>query len=192
MERQDHASVVHTTPELGRLGNPLVIKGVERIEAIVLPGEDVRRQAEMYTHAIGRIMRRDYNLTSVKLFWHVRGFHARIKTQSLVHDLVADADRLEDLARPYELPGFDPVATCIVRIVSDEASLLFDALITADRALFKLLSSPVVDDADKTMTHFVRALTALRKEVFGSFAGRRQLAVQCESRVEESNALPGT
>lgn len=167
--QQYQIDAIHTTPELGKFGQPLVIKGVERIEAIVLPGEKVRREAELYTHVLSRIMRRDYNLTSVKMFWFCKGFQRRISAQELLHDLVAEADRLENLARPYERPQGSPVATCTFRIVSDDAALLFDALITADRALFKLLHSPIKDDAEHNLTPFVRALTALRKEVFGSF-----------------------
>jgi hypothetical protein len=45
MEGQVHAGATHTTQELGKTGNPLVIKGVERIESILLPRQDVRLDA---------------------------------------------------------------------------------------------------------------------------------------------------
>jgi len=171
MQRQDYTDGIHTTPELGKLGHPLVIKGVERIEAIILPDEAVRREAELYTHALSRIMRRDYNLTSVKIFWFAKGFRRRMRAKALLYELVAEADRLEDLARPYELPKVNPVATCTFRIVSDDTGVLFDALVTADRALLKLLHSPIAEDAEQNITPFVRSFTALRKEVFGFFGG---------------------
>lgn len=169
------AGTTHTTQEVGRTGNPLVIKGVERIESIVLPGEDVRRDAELYEHVISRVMRRDFNLTSVKLFWYVKGFHRRAKARSMLHDLKAEAGRLEDLARPYEMPVSTPAATCTMRIVSDETELLFDALIMADRALHKLMHSPLVEVAVDNMGPFLRSFALLRKEVFGFIDEARSL-----------------
>ena len=167
MEGRVQGGAIYTTPEVGKTGNPLVIKGVERIEAINLPGEDVRVDAELFTHVLSRIMRRDFNLTSVKLFWYTKGYHRRKKARSLLYDLIAEADRLEDLARPYEMPACVPAATCTMRIVSDEAKLLFDALITADRALHKLMHSPMSEVAEMNMIPFERSFTILRKEIFG-------------------------
>jgi hypothetical protein len=81
---------------------------------------------------------------------------------------------LEDLARPYELPEATPAATCTMRIISDEADLLFDALITADRALYKLMHSPMAEVAEENMGPFLRSFTILRKEVFGFQGDKRQ------------------
>lgn len=36
MDCQIHSGTTHTTQELGKTGNPLVIKGVEGIESILL------------------------------------------------------------------------------------------------------------------------------------------------------------
>jgi hypothetical protein len=168
-----HAGAIHTTQEVGKTGNPLVIKGVERIESIVLPGEDVRRDAELFEHVISRIMRRDFNLTSVKLFWYTKGFHRYARARSMLHDLQAEAERLEDLARPYEMPVSTPAATCTMRIVSDETQLLFDALVMADRALHKLVHSPLAEVAVDHMGPFLRSFALLRKEVFGFFDDAR-------------------
>jgi len=184
MDGHVHAAAIHTTQELGKTGNPLVIKGVERIEAINLPGNDVRRDAELYTHVISRVMRRDFNLTSVKLFWYTKGYHRRQALRFMLHDLVVEAERLEDLARKYELPEASPAATCTMRIISDEADLLFGALITADRALHKLLHSPLAEVAEDNASPFLRSFTVLRKEVFGFFDNRRQRSNADESAGE--------
>ncbi|GAA0431967.1 hypothetical protein ACFOY5_20635 [Massilia aurea] len=57
-----------------------------------------------------------------------------------------------------------------MRIISDEADLLFDALITADRALH----SPMAEVAEENMGPFLRSFTILRKEVFGFQGDKRQ------------------
>lgn len=172
MDGQVHAGAVHTTQELGRTGNPLVIKGVERIESIVLQRPEVRIDAELRSHVISRVMRRDFNLTSVKLYWYTKGYTRRQAARTMLHDLQAEAERLEDMARPYELPTSTPAATCSMRIISDEAQLLFDALMLADRSLHKLMHSPLVEVAEDNMGPFLRSFTLLRKEVFGFFDQR--------------------
>jgi hypothetical protein len=174
MEGQVHAGATHTTQELGKTGNPLVIKGVERIESILLPRQDVRLDAELRSHVISRVMRRDFNLTSVKLFWYTKGFNRRLNAQRMLLDLQAEAERLEDLARPYEMPCGPLVATCSMRIISEEAQLLFDALMLADRSLYKLMHSPLAEVAEDNMYPFLRSFTILRKGVFGFFDDQRQ------------------
>lgn len=177
--------ITHTTLEVGRnTGIPLVIKGVERIESILIPGADVRRDAELYTHVLSRIMRRDFNYTSVKLFWFTKGYHRRILARTMLQDLVDEAERLEDLARPYEMPDLTPAATCTMRIVSDEAELLFSAILRADRALHKLMHSPLAEVAEENMGPFQRSFTLLRKAVVGFPDGRRQRSSR-EDDVEE-------
>lgn len=167
MEVQVQTGALHTTQELGRTGNPLVIKGVQRIESIVLQRQEVRLDAELRSHVISRVMRRDFNLTSVKLFWYTKGYLRRQTARRMLQDLLAEAERLEDMARPYEMPSSSPAATCSMRIISDEAQLLFDALMLADRSLHKLMHSPLHEVAEDNMTPFLRSFTALRTIVFG-------------------------
>jgi hypothetical protein len=167
MDDQVTTIPIHTTPEKGKTGNPLVIKGVERIESIILQREEIRRDAEMFTHVLSRVMRRDFNLTSVKLFWYTKAFHRRANARVMLQDLTAEAQRLEDLARPYEMPPAAVAATCTMRIISDEADQLFDALMVADRALHKLTHSPLGEVAYENMEPFLRSFTVLRREVFG-------------------------
>lgn len=173
MDGRVHAGATHTTQELGKTGNPLVIKGVERIESILLQRQDVRLDAELRSHVISRVMRRDFNLTSVKMFWYTKAFNRRQNALRMLLDLQAEAERLEDLARPYEMPSTPLVATCSMRIISNEAQLLFDALMLADRSLYKLMHSPLAEVAEDNMYPFMRSFTLLRKGVFGFFNERR-------------------
>jgi hypothetical protein len=91
-------------------------------------------------------------------------------------NLQAKVDRLEDIARPYEMPSSAPAATCSMRIISDEEQLLFDALISADHSLHKLMHSPLAEVAEDNMGPFLRTFTVLRKEVFGFFDNAPQRA----------------
>lgn len=56
-----------------------------------------------------------------------------------------------------------------MRIIFDEAQLLFDALISADRSLHKLMHSPLAEVTEDNMGPFLRTFTVLRKEVFSFF-----------------------
>lgn len=167
MSGQSRAVPMHTISVVGKDGKPLVIKGVERIESIILSGTDVRRDAQLYSHFISRVMRRDFNLTSVKLFWYTKRYTQRQLAKRLLQDLSDESERLEDLARRYELPEATPAATCTMRIISNEADLLFDVLMKADRALHKLLHSPMAEVAEENAGPFMRSFTALRNAVFG-------------------------
>ena len=91
-------------------------------------------------------------------------------------NLQAKVDRLEDIARPYEMPSSAPAATCSMRIISDEEQLLFDALISADHSLHKLMHSPLAEVAEDNMGPFLRTFTVQRKEVFGFFDNAPQRA----------------
>lgn len=168
MDAQPCAGITRTTQEVGKnTGIPLVIKGVDRVEMIVVHGEDDRRDAELFTHVLSRIMRRDFNVTSVKLFWFTKGYRRRENARAKLRDLVDEVTRLEDIARPYEMPHGTPAATCTMRIVSPEAGSLFEALVRADRALHKLMHSPLAEVAEENMAPFMRAFTHLRSAVFG-------------------------
>jgi len=174
MDGQVQQGTIYTTQELGRTGNPLVIKGVQRIESIVLQRTEIRLDAELRSHVISRVMRRDFNLTSVKLFWYTKGYTRRQSARRILNELHAEAERLEDMARPYEMPTCTPAATCTMRIISDEAQLLYDALMLADRSLHKLMHSPLAEVAEDNMGPFLRSFTALRNVVFG-FKRQRSL-----------------
>jgi hypothetical protein len=102
-------------------------------------------------------------------------------TRRMLLELQAEADRLEDLARPYEMPSSAPAATCSMRIIFDEAQLLFDALILADRSLHKLMHSPLAEVTEDNMGPFLRTFTVLRKEVFSFFDNAPQRADAQES-----------
>lgn len=145
----------------------LTIKNVDRIEAIQAPGGDKRCEAALYTWEYSRVMRRDFNLTSVKLFFFCKKPGGLLAARDLLRTLTEEAQVLEDMALRYEMPAAPVFCTCVMRILTDETQQLFDALVTADRAFHKLKNSPMGEVAEDNLIPFMRAYNALRQKVIG-------------------------
>lgn len=144
---------------------PLVVKGADRLDALPLQGPPVRQTLNMYSPAICRLMRRDFNLTSLKLFWMDDLTRTRLRSQ--LNDLVKEATMLHDMVALDAFGPAFPVAACQMRIVNDQAQILFDALATADMAHAKMLQGPLSEVSDVYMGRFFRAYGAFRVQVFG-------------------------
>lgn len=154
-------------------GQQLAVKNVDRIEAINIPGVEKRRIAELYTWVFSRMVRRDFNLTSVKLFFYCKKTDQADLARFLLANLTEEAQVLEDMARPYGMPTSTIFSSCDIRIISDESEELLNALLTADRALHKLMHSPLAEVAEANLLPFMRAYNALRHKVIG-FPKRQQ------------------
>lgn len=148
-------------------GQQLAVKNVDRIEAINVPGDDKRCDASLYTWVFSRIMRRDFNLTSVKLFFFCKKVNQRQLAQELLRTLTVEAQVLEDMTRRDEMPAAPVFSSCVMRIITDEAQQLFDALIAADRALHKMMHGPLADVAEDNLVPFMRVYNALRQKAIG-------------------------
>jgi hypothetical protein len=146
---------------------PLTIKNVDRIEAIQAPGGDKRCEAALYTWEYSRIMRRDFNLTSVKLFFFCKKPGGQVAARDLLRSLTEEAQVLEDMALRYEMPDEPVFSSCVMRILTDETQQLFDALVTAERAFHKLKNSAMAEVAEDNLIPFMRAYNALRQKVIG-------------------------
>lgn len=146
---------------------PLVIKGSARIEAIMLTTPDVRREAVLYTYVFSRAMRRDFNVTSVKLFFFCKARKGHSAVRELLNDMADEARALTDVAHRFEMPPAPSFSTCTMRIVSDEADSMFQSLVLADRALHKILYSDLAEMAEENLIPFMRAYNRLRQCVFG-------------------------
>jgi hypothetical protein len=155
----------HVQP--GGAGQPLVVKNVERIEAIIVPGEDKRRDAVLYTYVFSRMMRRDFNLTSIKLFFFCKKDDQRQLVRQHLLSLKEEAIVLADSAYRYEMPRGQVYSSTVMRIITDEADQLFEALLLADRSLYKLMHSPMAEVAEENLIPFMRAYNSLRQKVIG-------------------------
>lgn len=145
----------------------LTIKNVDRIEAIQAPGGDKRCEAVLYTWEYSRVMRRDFNLTSIKLFFFCKRPGGLVVARDLLSSLTEEAQVLEDMALRYEMPDEPVFSSCVMRILTDETQQLFNALVTADRAFHKLKHSPMGEVAEDNLIPFMRAYNALRQKVIG-------------------------
>lgn len=148
-------------------GQQLAVKNVDRIEAIQVPGGDTRCEAALYTWVFSRIMRRDFNLTSVKLFFFCKKPGQLSVARDLLQTLTEEAQVLTDMSHRYEMPAAPIFSSCVMRVITQEAQQLFDALLAADRALHKMQHSPLAEVVDDNLVPFMRAYNALRQKVIG-------------------------
>jgi hypothetical protein len=148
-------------------GQQLAVKNVDRIEAIQVVGEDKRCEAALYTWVFSRLMRRDFNLTSIKLFFFCKKQGQLEVARDLLQTLTEEAQVLTDMAYRYEMPVEPIFSSCVMRIITDESQQLFDALVAADRALHKMQHSSMAEVAEDNLVPFMRAYNALRKKVIG-------------------------
>lgn len=138
----------------------LKLKGVEKIHRIRC---DARYQdVVLQTWQFGRIVRRDFNLLSYKLFFAMLRDDQRRKIRQLFHNLMEEAEVLEALARRYELPESSDPTALNLRIVSEESLRLLEALQAADKALFKLKNSEMTEVAEENCTPFFVAYHRLK------------------------------
>lgn len=125
----------------------LTLKGVEKIQRIRCDAS--YQDVVLHTWQFGRIVRRDFNLLSYKLFFAVRRDEQRRKIRSLLDDVVEEAEVLDTMTRRYELDKPSDSTVLNLRIVSDESQRLLEALQTGDKALSKLKNSEMAEVAEE-------------------------------------------
>lgn len=148
---------------------PLVVKGAERLNALVGPDFGTQQTVTMFSPAVCRLMRRDFNLTSVRLYWMDAA--SRAKLAQPLQALMKEAESLQDMVALDAFGPAFPVAVCKMRIVSEEAKVLFDALVIADLAHAKMLQGPLSEVSDVYMGRFFRSYGHFRCQVFGYIRG---------------------
>ena len=95
-------------------------------------------------------------------------------------DSQAEADRLEDLTRQYEMPTVAQLPPAQCRSFP-MGTVTFRCVDWADRALHKIMRSPLSKVGVDNMGPFLRTFTVLPKGVFGFFDNARQRADAQES-----------
>lgn len=138
----------------------LKLKGVEKIHRIHCDAS--YQDVVLQTWQFGRIVRRDFNLLSYKVFFAVRRDDQRRKIRHLVDNLVEEAEVLEALVRRYELAKTSDQTILNLRIVSDESLRLLKTLQAADKALSKLKNSEIAEVAVENCTPFFVAYHRLK------------------------------
>lgn len=115
----------------------LVLKNVEKIEEI---GSRMESRIEVLTQSwqICRNLRRDFNLISSKVYKISRAKESRNKILDLLMEVALQAADLESRSSQFTEAGEPQTRLVPLRIVSAEASMLFNSMKQADRCYGRL------------------------------------------------------
>lgn len=138
----------------------LALKGVEKIRRINCDATE--KDVILRTWQFGRIIRRDFNLLSYKMFFAMRRHELRMRVKPALDDLVEEADVLDAMTRKSELPTPDQSTFLNLRIVSGDTERMLDALLTADRALAKMNMTEMAEVADENCSRMYMAYARLK------------------------------
>jgi hypothetical protein len=139
----------------------LIVRDVERINRIHCDARNIDVAPRSWQ--CSRWIRREFNLVSYKMFFVMRNPSARRKVRQLLDDVREEADVLESMARKYELPDIAAQAPLHLRLVSNEAEILIDAVMAVDKAIVKLKAQERPDDIDNSSNVFFAACARLKK-----------------------------
>lgn len=126
----------------------LVLKNVGRIEDIDTRME-VRTDANLRSWQCSRILRRDFNLVTAKMYIKCRDKRDRRQVKDLISEFVLRSEFLKAESELCELSYDLQVGTVPLRIVSPEASLLYKTFMDIDLVIAKLTCA----EMDQRLTH---------------------------------------
>lgn len=141
------------------LGVLKIVKNVDRINRIETSFEE-KLETEFCTWQICRLMRRDYYFLSTSLVLTLR--RNKVEINRLLLELKDEALAMENLGRKYEFPSIEKSPIYIFRIVSNEARMLYDAMMMMDRPFAKLKGTPDEEEAERIMLNFFTCIGNLR------------------------------
>lgn len=142
-----------------------VMKGNARIEAVNTKYER-RMTLSFQTYQCNRLVRRDFNMMSVKLVMLSRNPTTRLHITELLADIAVEAGKLSLRTADVICDEVKVTAPLSIRIVSPEAHQLFDALVTYDLARAKLFIKEVGDAGDRQCTKFLVYYGRLKSLIF--------------------------
>lgn len=143
----------------------LVIKGVERIESIVTR-DDERVPATLATWQCSRLVRRDYYLMCYKMFLLSRKETAGQRIERRLRDLTLEELAISALATtPVVIDNAD-ASTFTIRVVSSEARVLLNVLLSFDQALSNLIEVHGTTEAMEMCAAFFAAFGRLKQALF--------------------------
>lgn len=112
----------------------LVLKNTARIEDIA-SRIDVRVDARLTSWKCNRIIRRDFNLVSAKLYIRCRDKGSRHQVLGLLEEMVLQSEFLKGESSQYAISIVITPTIVPLRIVSPEASMLYKTLIAIDESI---------------------------------------------------------
>lgn len=115
----------------------LVLKGTDAVEVISVRLEN-RSVFHFYSWQACRLVRRDFNFATAKMFHRERRKGGQQQVRSLVHEVRLQAEMLVFDCHAFEVPPQSPGRAVPLRLVSASAASLFRAFQMADIAYAKL------------------------------------------------------
>jgi len=139
----------------------LVIKGVQRIESINTPYEK-RVESEFESWQCCRIIRRDFNLLTAKMYMLSRKQQNLHSIKKLLRIISLEALAIKVEFSNFEAPPVQAISVQL-RLVSDEAETLLEAFKVVDAALSKAISTREKNAPLNEFKSFFSAYSDLKK-----------------------------
>lgn len=141
----------------------LVLKNVGRIEDIDTRLE-VRIDANLRSWQCSRMLRRDFNLVTAKMYIKCRNKNDKRQVKSLIEEFVLQSEFLKAESELFELSYDLQVGSVPLRIVSPEASLLYKTFMEIDLVIAKLTCA----ELDLRLSH--EKLQEMPQDVFCAYS----------------------
>lgn len=144
-------------------GDGLTLKGVQRIERINC--DATYKDVILRTWQCSRLLRRDFYLVTYKMFFVLRSRYHCTRIRDLLADLQEEANVLAHMARIYELPPSSQATAVSLRLVNDQAQILLESIIAADKAIAKLKTGTHEEVLEENITPYFVAFHRLKSFV---------------------------
>jgi hypothetical protein len=145
--------------------NGLRIKGQSRIESI-RTNDDKRLTVEIRTWHCSRLLRRDFNLLSYKMFHACQSSYRKRRVRELVFDLQEAAFKVQRQV-PDGVSGQRIHSTMNLRLVSAESNTVFEAVVAVDHALSHMIEAGLSEGRqDQAISDFFFSFKQLQKYIF--------------------------
>lgn len=118
----------------------LVLKNQGLIEDIITRTE-IRVEAAFVSWQCSRIVRRDFNLVTRKMFIRARDKVGRQQVMGFMEELQLQAGSLKDESLKYELESVSAPTVFPLRLVTPEATMLYKSLLVMDAAIARFYSA---------------------------------------------------
>lgn len=152
----------------------LVLKNAARVEDIATR-IDVRVDARLTSWKCNRLIRRDFNLVTSKMYIRCRDRASRHQVLGLLEEMVLQSEFLKAESSQYEISHALPPTIIPIRIVCPEASMLYKTLVAIDESITRFHCAYLDGIATKDKLHGApeEALAAyfdLKHYILGSLA----------------------
>ncbi|MCU6501922.1 hypothetical protein LPN04_29440 [Rugamonas sp. A1-17] len=164
------------------------MKEADKIERINSKFSE-RVVAEVVTWQCSRVFRRDFNRMTYKMFLLSSKFNSQQRIILRLHEMQTALHVLQNLVNKMpasSLPAEKTITKLPMRLVSPEAKILFDALVTMDAIMACLLSLHDEQTTDEICSDFFAAYGRLKHALFKNPPARDQAPAGGADQLEAS------